>query len=364
MLIFLFVLIAPLVSRKVEENLEIFLLINGILALTVAGFAQVPGAVTGWRWDIVVESLTSPVRIGDIAGIPVGIVQVVLIAGLAIYFGFSAIEHAVARMVKLVSMPVIVFVIIVLFGLVSSLISAIVTAILLVELMCFLPLPRAEMIRVTVIACFSIGLGAALTPLGEPLSTITVEKLAGPPYYAGFGYLVGTIGYLVLPGIVVLGIAGMLVAGRAGTGIAPPRCRQFRETIRDVFIRALKVYVFIMALVFLGEGFTPLILAILPHTPAAVLYWFNIISAILDNATLASAELSPALTPLQVKSALMGLLAAGIMLIPGNIPNIIASGKLGISSREWAKIGIPVGLMAMAIYFIAIFLPEYIGGLT
>lgn len=363
MLIFFLVLIAPLISRTIEENLEIFLLANGILAMTVASFADIPGVITGWRWDIVIESFIAPIWIGDIFRIPIGIVQIVLIAGLAMYFGFTTIERTVSRMVKQVPMPVIVFVIIVLFGLVSSIISAIVTAILLVELICFLPLPRREMMKVTVIACFSIGLGAALTPLGEPLSTITVEKLAGPPYYAGFGYLFETIGYLVLPGILVLGILGMVVMSQAGTEIVSPQCHQYRESLREVVIRALKVYVFVMALVFLGEGFAPLIMAILPYTPAPILYWFNIISAILDNATLASAEISPALTPLQIKSVLMGLLAAGVILIPGNIPNIIASGKLKISSKEWAKIGIPLGLIAMAIYFIAIFLPEYIGGL-
>jgi predicted cation transporter len=39
------------------------------------------------------------------------------------------------------------------------------------------------------------------------------------------------------------------------------------------------------------------------------------------------------------------------MLIPGNIPNIIAASKLGISMKEWASFGVPVGLVAMALYF-------------
>ncbi len=29
------------------------------------------------------------------------------------------------------------------------------------------------------------------------------------------------------------------------------------------------------------------------------------------------------------------------MLIPGNIPNIISAGKLGITSKEWARLGVP-----------------------
>lgn len=362
-LIFLFVLIAPLVFRKIEENLEIFLFLNGILALTLAGFTQIPGVVTGWNWDIVHEALITPIRITEVFGIPIGIVQIVLFAGLVIYFGSAAIERAVSRLAQKVSRPVLVFSLVVLFGLASSIISAIVATILLIELVCFLPFRREERVKVTVIACLSIGLGAALTPLGEPLSTITVEKLAGPPYYAGFDYLLSTLGYLVLPGIIVLGIIGMMEMMKPGIPESQAACMGSRETLRNVVIRAAKIYLFIMALVFLGEGFTPLILTYIPHTPAEILYWFNIVSAILDNATLASAEISPALNPLQIKGALMALLAAGVILIPGNIPNIIAAGKLKISSKEWAKIGIPIGLTAMGIYFLIIFVPVYLGGL-
>jgi predicted cation transporter len=39
------------------------------------------------------------------------------------------------------------------------------------------------------------------------------------------------------------------------------------------------------------------------------------------------------------------------MLIPGNIPNIIAAGKLKIKSKEWIAVGVPVGTAAMVLYF-------------
>jgi predicted cation transporter len=50
----------------------------------------------------------------------------------------------------------------------------------------------------------------------------------------------------------------------------------------------------------------------------------------------------------------MSLLIAGGMLIPGNIPNIVAAGRLKISMREWAIIGVPIGLVTMVIYFVAL----------
>ncbi len=55
----------------------------------------------------------------------------------------------------------------------------------------------------------------------------------------------------------------------------------------------------------------------------------------------------------------MGLLIAGGMLIPGNIPNIIAAGKMGITSKEWARYGVPLGFVLLVIYFA--FLILYLG---
>ena len=104
-----------------------------------------------------------------------------------------------------------------------------------------------------------------------------------------------------------------------------------------------------MALIFLGAGFKPLIDAYVIQLPSQVLFWVNMISAVLDNATLAAAEIGPTLTEAQIKSALYGLLIAGGMLIPGNIPNIIAAHTLHIKSTEWAKLGVPLGLVLMAL---------------
>ncbi|HHW40656.1 MAG TPA: DUF1646 family protein [Syntrophomonadaceae bacterium] len=58
------------------------------------------------------------------------------------------------------------------------------------------------------------------------------------------------------------------------------------------------------------------------------------------------------MSALQIKCILLGLLISGGMLIPGNIPNIITASKLKIGSREWARLGIPLGLSSMAIYFV------------
>ena len=128
-----------------------------------------------------------------------------------------------------------------------------------------------------------------------------------------------------------------------------------KETLKDVGIRAFKVYIFVMALVFLGIGFIPITEWYIKFLVPQMLYWVNTVSAILDNATLASAEITKSMSTLQLNSALMGLLIAGGMLIPGNIPNIIAANKLRITSKEWAKLGVPLGGGIMVAYFIILF---------
>ncbi|MDD1720115.1 MAG: DUF1646 domain-containing protein [Methanoregulaceae archaeon] len=355
--IFAVVLAGPFAVRRIEHNLEVFLLACGAAALTIAGFIHIPGELTGWRWEIVIEALSAPVRITDLLGfIPIGIVQVVLVVGYVFYRWHDTIRNRICSACGKLPLWLVVFILIVALGLLSSIISAIIAAIILIEVLCCLPLSHGLRVRLVVVACFSIGIGAALTPLGEPLSTIAVQKLSGPPYFADFGYLLRLLGVYVLPGIVAYGVLGAFIARKAMTS-GLEECHLFREDLREVFMRAAKVYVFITALVLLGEGFKPLILEYVIRIPSAALYWVNTVSAVLDNATLAAAEIGPALSEQQILTALMALLVAGGMLIPGNIPNIIAAGKLKIRSTEWARIGVPIGIASLVVYFAILFSP-------
>ncbi len=336
------VLILPFRIRKIEENLEPFFLIMGIFAVTISGL---------WSRKLVIEAIETPVKITEFAGIPVGIFQVVLIIGLIIHFYNKQIYSFLVTILRKMGIKTFVFFTIVIFGLISSMISVIVAAVILAEIALITPLERNKKVEFVVIACFSVGLGAALTPVGEPLSTIVVKKLSGEPYHAHFLFLFDLIGKYIIPGIIALGIYAVFRIGKSVGEIEIPK---YEETMRTVVIRAIRVYVFIAALVLLGEGFTPIIDWYISKIPSEILYWVNMISAILDNATLAAAEIGPSLTILQIKGALMGLIVSGGMLIPGNIPNIVAAGRLRISSREWARVGVPLGLVLMGIYFILI----------
>ncbi|MEN6395926.1 MAG: DUF1646 family protein [Methanoregula sp.] len=360
-LIFILVLILPFRVKVVEHNLEVFLFTCGVIALTLSGLILIPGEQTGWSLAIVQEALLSPLQVTSLFGIPIGIVQIVLVFGLLIYVFYHRLQTAIVGMVDRFSLKLIVFLLIVVLGLISSIISAILAAIILVEIVNALPVVKKAKVEIAVVSCFSIGLGAGLTPLGEPLTTIVVSKLSGAPYYAGFTFLYDRLGIFIIPTIIVLGVVGVIFLTRSNTGTEKLECIVERETIQEILIRAGKVYLFIMALVFLGEGFKPLILEYIISIPSAGLYWINIVSAVLDNATLAAAEINPMLSSQQITSALMGLLISGGMLIPGNIPNIIAAGKMEISSSEWAKIGLPLGIILMAAFFCILFIPSWLG---
>jgi len=96
----------------------------------------------------------------------------------------------------------------------------------------------------------------------------------------------------------------------------------------------------------------PLIEWFLIKVPALALYWINIISAVLDNATLTAIEINAQMVLPKIVAVVMGLLIAGGMLVPGNIPNIVAAGRLKISMKEWAKFGIPIGIVMLVVFFV------------
>ena len=57
------------------------------------------------------------------------------------------------------------------------------------------------------------------------------------------------------------------------------------ETNKTIVIRALEIFLFIIALDLLGEGFKPIIDTYIIALDTRYLYWVNMCSAVLDNAT-------------------------------------------------------------------------------
>ena len=325
------VLVGPFLSHRIERNLEAFLFVMGVLS------ALASQVLTR---DLVREALRHP--------IPITIA--VFVSGMVFTWGRRWLDLGLKWLLVRSGPAVLAAVATAVLGLASSIITAIIAALVLVEFIAALRLHRSDEVRIVVLACFAIGLGAALTPIGEPLSTIAIAKLD-----QDFWFLMRLLGLWIIPGVLVLGVVAW--AHRVETIRAEELVPLTGpESYRDVFTRAARVYLFVMALTLLGEGFKPLIDRYVIGLDARLLYWINMTSAILDNATLTAAEISPRMTNLQIRAVLMGLLISGGMLIPGNIPNIIAAGKLGIKSREWAAIGVPIGAILLIVYFALLFI--------
>lgn len=309
--------------------MEAFLFVLGILAVSITGL---------WSWELVTHALKEPIAIS----------LAVLITGLL----FRQFRKAITKFIEVVEdkiglKPTIVLFVFVL-SLLSSVITAIIAALILCEIAATLRLSKRDTIHVIVMGCFAIGMGAVLTPLGEPLSTIVTSKLAEEPHNAGFFYLFNLLWEFILPGVLLFS----LLAARTKDPQNLTKQSVDHESKKDILVRAAKVFLFVMALVFFGQGLTPLAEISILKLPEWALYWANSISAILDNATLAAAEIVPSMTNKQIEFLLMALIISGGFLIPGNIPNIICASKFKIKSKEWAKDALPVGIAVMLVYFV------------
>lgn len=341
--ILVIILVLPFSIRFVEHNIEYFLFIMGIIAAIASGTLSL--------------ELISHIFKNHLLYL---ITAAVFLSGLLFEFFKDRIKETVELIIKHVPLKIFIFMLIVILGLTSSLITAIIASLILVEIVHALPLKHKDKVVITVIACFSIGLGASLTPIGEPLSTMVISVLK-----TDFLYLIKTIGIYVVPGIIILGLLGLIYINMLKKDNYPAQEESYfneeEKEIREIekfkfiFVRSFKIFIFILALELLGAGFRPLVDNYIIHINIRFLYWINTASAVLDNATMAAAEISPAMNPEQIQAILMGLLISGGMLIPGNIPNIISAGKLNIKSREWAAIGIPLSLIGLFIYFIILF---------
>lgn len=328
-IILILVLFMPFTIKLVERNLEIFLFIMGVAA------AIVSGKMTGSLFGTALKD-------------PIFITLAVLVAGLLFRWLQDPMEKGIIKTSQSMSFRLFTALFVIILGLISSVITAIIAAIVLVAVVGVLNLDRKSEIRFVILACYSIGMGAVLTPIGEPLSTIATNKLD-----ADFFYLFRLLAVDVLPGVIIFGILAAIMVKPSQTK-GQQVADQETESYLEIIIRSLKVYLFVMALTLLGAGFEPLIERYLLDLSPYVLYWINMISAVLDNATLAAAEISTAMSDTTIKAILLGLLVSGGMLIPGNIPNIIAAGKLKITSLEWARLAFPIGLIAMGAYFVVI----------
>ncbi|MGZ6240971.1 MAG: DUF1646 family protein, partial [Candidatus Binataceae bacterium] len=191
-------LIGPAVSRLVEEQIELFFLVIGLLAMTLAG---------AWRWEVVRHAVEEPVWI----------TLAVIVAGVVFDHLRGPMDRRLTRLRSQVARPLLCTGAVFMIALLSSVITAIVAALVLVEMVGLLRVDTRARLRITVAGCFAIGLGASLTPLGEPLSTLAADALG-----LGFTGLFSLLAPYVLPGMLACSItAGLFAAGQEDEGATP-----------------------------------------------------------------------------------------------------------------------------------------------
>jgi predicted cation transporter len=322
--VMLCLLSGPLAVHWIERNIEIFIVAIGILATILAG-----GANAG----LVREALSAPIMI------------TVAVIAAAILFRETreALDRGFARMRARIPRAVLSAITIFVLAMLSSVITAIVAALVLVEIVGLLHIHEEQRANVVIAGCFAIGLGAALTPVGEPLSTLAAHAL-DLHFFGLFEWLAPW----VIPGVAASSVlAGYFARGAYFEAPAGPHVR---ETLTSILVQGAKVFGFVAGLVLISEAYAPLARQFVPMLSDAALFWANTISAVLDNATLVALEVH-GMSLDRARDVILALLISGGMLIPGNIPNVISAGALRISSRVWARVAIPIGLAMLGIYF-------------
>jgi predicted cation transporter len=324
-LVIIAVLLGPVLIKPVERNVEFFFLLIGLVTAAIMGqfnAAMLRGALLE----------------------PLSFTAAVLVFGAAFRLSKPYLDDLFAAAVELLEPRTLCFLLAIMLGALAPFITPVVSALIFVEAIVLLRRDRAAEISATVFACFAIGIGAGLTPLGLPGIAVVLRSL-----HAGFWYLTNLLGPLVAVGIVIAAAPILFLPFDPGQPLTEIRVEDSWNTV--LLARPGRVYVFIAGLVALSDGLRPVVNEYVHRVPENLLFWTNTLSAVVNNSTLAVIEISPSMSVSQQRAALLGLLISGGMLITGNIPNVVAASRLRIGSREWARVGIGFGLVLLILCF-------------
>ena len=335
-LVVLNLLVWPLKSKWVENHLELFLLMVGAAAVTISGM---------WSKEFIYDALNSPVNVAFI------VLVVSIIFNYYSRYIFRVLFVLFRFFEPKYSFAILVF----LLGITSSVFSVTVAALVLAEVLQVVNLEREQTVKVTVYACYAIGLGAVLLPLAEPLGLVIYKELAAGPHQADFFFVLKHFFWWIMPAISLMALAAGYTVRNANAQVEL-HIREDKEDTRSMLRRTWHIYLFVAALTLISTGLRPFADATIARLSGKILFWANSVSVIIDNATLAAIEITPDVTIPNLMYMVIGLAAFGSMLIQGNLPNIVAAEKLGIKSREWARVAVPTGLVLMIGYFIALWI--------
>ena len=324
-LVIVLVLLGPVFIEAIERNVELFFLLVGVLTACIMG--QFSAALV---WAALRE--------------PLSFTLAVLVFGATFRLLRDYLDQLLRRVIRVLHLPIVCFCLVIILGFLAAFITPVVSALVFAEAISLLRCDRWAEIAATVFACFAIGFGAGLTPLGMPGIAVVLRSL-----HADFWYLAHLLGPFIVVGVTLAALPILFLPFGSAKPLDTTDGKDSWSTV--LLIRPGKVYVFIAGLVALSDGLRPVVDAYIHRFPNGLLFWMNASSAVINNSTLAVVEIGPSLSMNQQRAAFLGLLISGGALITGNIPNIVAASRLGITSREWAKIGLGTGTLLMILCF-------------
>ena len=324
-IVIVLVLLGPVFIEAIERNVELFFLLVGALTACIMGQCNAA---------LVRAALSEPLPF----------TLAVLVFGAAFRLLRDYFDQLLRRVIRLVDPRIFCFCLAITLGFLAAFITPVVAALVFVEAISLLRYDRWSEIAATVFGCFAIGFGAGLTPLGMPGIAVVLRSL-----HADFWYLARLLGPFIVVGIALAAVPTLFLRFSSSKPLDATREKDSWKLV--LLIRPGKVYVFIAGLVALSDGLRPLVDAYIHHLPNGLLFWMNTISAVVNNSTLAAVEIGPSLNMNQQRAAFLGLLVSGGALVTGNIPNIVAASRLGITSREWARIGLGTGALLLILCF-------------
>src|SRR5271166_4104995 len=324
-LIIVVVLLGPVFVEAIERNVELFFLLMGVLTACIMG--QFDAA-------LVRAALSEPLSF----------TMAVLVFGAAFRLLRNYFDQLLRWVIQWLDARIVCFCLAITLGFLAAFITPVVAALVFVEAISLLRRDRWSEIAATVFGCFAIGFGAGLTPLGMPGIAVVLRSL-----HADFWYLARLLGPFIVVGITLAAVPTLFLRFTSNNPLDGTAEKDSWRLV--LLIRPGKVYVFIAGLVALSDGLRPLVDTYIHRLPNGLLFWMNTISAVVNNSTLAAVEIGPTLSMNQQRAALLGLLVSGGALVTGNIPNIVAASRLGITSREWARIGLGTGALLLILCF-------------
>jgi predicted cation transporter len=319
------VLIGPVLFEAIDRNVELFFLVIGLLSAYFLGQLS-EGAVR----DAVTEPLPFTLAVLTFGSV---------FRTLRDYF-----DQLLRRVIRLLDPRILCFGLTIILAFLAAFITPVVSALVFVEGISLLRCDRRSEIGATVFACFAIGFGAGLTPLGLPGIAVVLRSL-----HVGFWYLAHLLGPFIIAGVFLAAVPILFLPFASGESADLGRDEDSWSLV--LLARPGRVYLFIVGLVLLSDAVRPLFDTYIHRIPNGLLFWMNTISAVVNNSTLAAVEIGPSLSLHQQRAAFLGLLVSGGALVTGNIPNIVAASRLGITSREWARVGLGTGAVFLICCF-------------